>query len=200
MVVATIPQCHLGQQNRDSPPRGSGRDPGVEGRCCWHLTLSLGQLVAMHWAGIRKGPNKASKRVAPPSTSHRHDVAANSGPAPRGACLPPAIGTCRAILRDIVTAEDSPSWEELSFLLMTSSPLSHCPLCFPQPPVRMKQAEWHVPYLIKCRGSRESSLCPLFTLCPVHLCPSLPCAPSSRPHPHPHPILVCTLRACPIFP
>lgn len=141
----------------------------------------------MHWAGIRKGPNKASKRVAPPSTSHRHDVAANSGPAPRGACHPPAIGTCQAILRDIVTAEDSPSWEELSFLLTTSSPLSHCPLCFPQPPVRMKQAEWHVPYLIKCRGSRESSLCPLFTLCHVHLCPSLPCAPSSRPHPHPHP-------------
>lgn len=39
--------------------------------------------------GGRKGPNKASERVAPPSTSHRHDVAANSGPAPQGR-LPPA--------------------------------------------------------------------------------------------------------------
>lgn len=42
-----------------------------------------------HAQGGRKGPNKASERAAPPRTSHRHDVAANSGPAPQGR-LPPA--------------------------------------------------------------------------------------------------------------
>lgn len=62
---------------------------GWKGNCYWHLTPSQGQLVAKHRAGGRKGPNKGSERVAPPSTSHGHDVAANSGPAPQG-CLPPA--------------------------------------------------------------------------------------------------------------
>lgn len=163
----------------------------MEGGCCWHLTLSLRQLVAMHRAGSRKGPNKASKRVAPPCTSHKHDVAANSGPAPRGACHPPATGTCQAILRDIVTAEDSPSWEELSFLLTTSSTLSLSSSLFPAY-LRMNQAKWHVLCLISA-GAQENVVSPLhFVSCsplPLSsLCPIFPAPP-----------LVSMLHAHPIF-
>lgn len=148
----------------------------------------------MHRAGSRKGPNKASKRVAPPCTSHKHDAAANSGPAPRGACHPPAAGTCQAILRGIVTAEDSPSWEELSFLLSTSSTLSHCPLRFPQPPFRTHQAKWHVLYLITRRGSRECRVPSLLSVLIV----SAPLIPV--PHLPSPPPLVFMLHAHLIFP
>lgn len=62
----------------------------------WASYPSLGQLVDTHRVGSRKGPNKASESVAPPSTSHGHDVAANSGPAPRG---PPATRQPQAPVR-----------------------------------------------------------------------------------------------------
>lgn len=52
-------------------------------------TCPLPEVAGGHAQGGRKGPNKASERAAPPSTSHGHDVAANSGPAPQGR-LPPA--------------------------------------------------------------------------------------------------------------
>lgn len=106
-----------GQQNRGGalPPRGSGRDPRVEGELLLASSPFPG-VAGGHGVGGRKGPNKASEREAPPSTSHGHDVAANSGPAPQG-CLPPASHRhLSGYIKRHCHAEDSPSWEELSFL------------------------------------------------------------------------------------
>lgn len=67
--------------------------------CNWHHAVRAwgGQEQDSRFiSGSRKGPNKAEGRVAlavPLSKSHKHDVAANSGPPLQGPTVP-ATGTC----------------------------------------------------------------------------------------------------------